>query len=172
MAYDANGTASDVTIRDKAIILNVIMTNYWEKIMNRNQNIQRQSGFTLLEILIVLGIIGAITAIVAGQVMGKGEQANAELAYTQIGQMQGAVTSFRQHTKRLPNNLQELVRKPSGVKRWVGPYVSETQLLDPWGNQYQYRKPGQNGPFDILSYGADGKSGGEGVNADIGNWQL
>ncbi len=140
--------------------------------MKKYPKISVQSGFTLLEILIVLAIIGTITAIVAGQVMGKGDQANVDIAYTQIGQMQGAVTSFRQHTKRLPNSLQELRSKPSDVKRWVGPYMSESQLLDPWGNAYQYKKPGQHGAFDIMSYGADGKSGGEGVNADIGNWQL
>lgn len=131
-----------------------------------------QSGFTLLEILIVLGIIGMITAMVAGQVMGKGEQANVELAYTQIGQIQGAVTNFRQHTKRLPNNLQELMTKPSGVKKWIGPYVTETQLVDPWGSQFQYRKPGQHGRYDIFSFGADGKAGGSGTDEDIGNWQL
>lgn len=131
-----------------------------------------QSGFSLVEILIVLGIIGVIMGLVANQIMGKGEQANAELAFTQIGQMQGAVVSFRQHTKRLPNNLQELVSKPSDVRRWVGPYVTEGGLSDPWGNPFQYSKPGQHGAFDIFSYGADGKSGGEGYNADIGNWQL
>lgn len=140
--------------------------------MKQNYKLNRQSGFTLLEILIVLGIIGAITAIVASQVMGKSEQANAELAYTQIGQVQGSVTSFRQHTKRLPNNLQELVTQPEDVKRWVGPYINESQLLDPWGNELQYKQPGDHGSYDIMSLGADGKVGGQGVDADIGNWQL
>lgn len=136
------------------------------------KTINLQSGFTLLEILIVLAIIGGIMGMVASQVMGKNEQANVELAYTQIGQLQGAVTNFRQHTKRLPNNLQELVTQPSGVKRWVGPYVNESQLADPWGVDFQYRKPGQHGRYDIFSFGADGKSGGTGVDADVGNWQL
>lgn len=132
----------------------------------------RQAGFTLLEILIVLGIIGMITAIVAGNVMGQSDKANVKLAETQIGQIEGAIVNFRQHTKRLPNNLNELVTQPSGVKRWVGPYVKEDQLIDPWGNAFQYRKPGQHGRYDILSLGADGKTGGNGVDADIGNWQL
>lgn len=136
------------------------------------RKISLQSGFTLLEILVVLAIIGVIMGIVAAQVMGRSEQANVELAYTQIAQLQGAVTNFRQHTKRLPNNLQELVSQPSGVKRWVGPYVNESQLVDPWGGDYQYRKPGQHGRYDIYSFGVDGKSGGSGVDADIGNWQL
>ncbi len=136
------------------------------------KKLHRQSGFTLLEILIVLAIIGGIMGMVASQVMGKNEQANVELAYTQIGTLQGAVTNFRQHTKRLPNSLQELVTQPSGVKRWVGPYINESQLVDPWGVEFQYRKPGQHGRYDIMSFGADGKSGGSGVDADIGNWQL
>lgn len=137
------------------------------------RTLKKQRGFTLLEILVVLAIIGGIMAMVATQVMGKNEQANVELAYTQIGQLQGAITTFRQHTKRLPNNLQELVTQPSGVARWVGPYVSASQLSDPWGNEFQYRKPGQNGgQFDLYSFGADGKAGGSGTDADIGNWQM
>lgn len=136
------------------------------------KTIKRQAGFTLLEILIVLAIIGGIMGMVANQVMGSNEKANVELAYTQIGTLQGAVTNFRQHTKRLPNNLQELVTQPSGVKRWIGPYVNESQLVDPWGSKYQYRKPGQHGRYDIYSFGADGKAGGSGTDAEVGNWQL
>lgn len=135
-----------------------------------NKHSLAQRGFTLLEILIVLGIIGVIAAIVAGNVAGQADKANVDIAATQIAKIEGAVVNFRQHTKRLPNNLDELVTQPSGVKRWVGPYVKEEQLMDPWGTKLQYRKPGQHGRYDIFSFGADGKAGGSGVDADVGNW--
>lgn len=135
-----------------------------------NKHSLAQRGFTLLEILIVLGIIGVIAAIVAGNVAGQADKANVDIAATQIAKIEGAVVNFRQHTKRLPNNLDELVTQPSGVKHWVGPYVKEEQLMDPWGTKLQYRKPGQHGRYDIFSFGADGKAGGSGVDADVGNW--
>lgn len=135
-----------------------------------NKHSLAQRGFTLLEILIVLGIIGVIAAIVAGNVAGQADKANVDIAATQIAKIEGAVVNFRQHTKRLPNNLDELVTQPSGVKHWVGPYVKEEQLMDPWGTKLQYRKPGQHGRYDIFSLGADGKAGGSGVDADVGNW--
>ncbi|MPV85728.1 type II secretion system major pseudopilin GspG [Ostreibacterium oceani] len=132
----------------------------------------KQGGFSLLEILIVLAIIGAIVGGVAVAISGKQDQANKELAYQQMAGIQGAIATFRQHTKRLPSNLQELMTKPSDVRRWNGPYLSEGQLVDPWGSDYQYRQPGQHGRFDIYSFGADGRAGGEGPDEDIGNWQL
>lgn len=131
---------------------------------------KKQTGFTLLEILIVLGIIGMITAIVAGNVMGQSDKANVKLAEQQISQIEGAIVTYRQDTKRLPNNLNELVTQPSGVKKWLGPYVKADQLIDPWGSEFQYRKPGEHGRYDIFSLGADGKAGGSSIDADIGNW--
>jgi len=129
-----------------------------------------QNGFTLLEILIVLGIIVAIMAIVAQQVFGKNDQANVDITKTQITNLQGGIVRYLQSTKQLPNSLQDLITAPGGVKRWVGPYAQKQQLQDPWGNDIQYKKPGAHGQYDIYSFGADGKPGGSGVNADIGNW--
>ncbi len=131
-----------------------------------------QSGFTLLEILIVLAIIGTIMGIVATQVMGKSEQANIKLASQGVINLQGAVTTYKLDTKKLPGSLQDLMTKPSGVKHWQGPYTSESSLNDPWDSPYQYRNPGEHGRYDIFSFGADGKAGGSGANADIGNWDL
>ncbi len=142
------------------------------KNIQRRPSLLMQSGFTLLEILIVLAIIGTIMGIVATQVMGKSEQANIKLASQGVINLQGAITTYKLDTKKLPGSLQDLMVKPSGVKHWQGPYTSESSLNDPWDSPYQYRNPGEHGRYDIFSFGADGKAGGSGVNADIGNWDL
>lgn len=129
-------------------------------------------GFTLLELLVVVAIIGLLAAYVGpkyfGQV-GKSEQA---LARAQIDGFHKALAAYRLDVGTFPTTdqgLPALVDKPAGVSsRWMGPYLSKGVPLDPWGNAYVYRLPGAKSDYDLLSYGKDGRPGGSGEAADIG----
>jgi general secretion pathway protein G len=131
------------------------------------------SGMTLIEILVVLVLIGVVLGIVGGNFIGRGEKAKADAAKIEIGQIGQALDLYKLEIGRYPTTqegLQALVAAPAGVTNWNGPYWKKSTVpKDPWGNEYKYAAPGQRGPYDILSWGADGKEGGEGVNADIAN---
>lgn len=131
----------------------------------------RSSGMTLIEILVVLVLIGIVMGVVGSNFIGKGEKAKRDAAKIEIGQIGQTLDLYKIETGRYPSTqdgLQALIRAPSGVSNWNGPYWKKTTVpKDPWGNEYKYSSPGRSGPFDIVSLGADGKEGGEGVNADI-----
>ena len=135
----------------------------------------RQRGMTLIEILVVLVLIGIVLGIVGGNFIGRGEKAKADAAKIEIGQIGQSLDLFKLEVGRYPSSqegLQALVSAPAGVANWNGPYWKKSTLpKDPWGNEYRYSAPGQHGPYDIMSYGADGKEGGEGANKDILSWQ-
>ena len=126
---------------------------------------------TLIEILVVLVLIGVVLGIVGGNFIGRGEKAKADAAKIEIGQIGQALDLYKLETGRYPSSsegLQALIAAPAGASNWNGPYWKKAQLpKDPWGNEYRYTAPGQKGPYDILSLGADGKEGGEGANKDI-----
>lgn len=129
-------------------------------------------GFTLLELLVVMVIIGLLVGYVAPNyftVVGKSEVKTAKV---QIDALQKAIIAFRLDVGHFPNNelgLGSLYTKPMGVAKWNGPYLSKPVPFDPWGHAYIFKWPGQHGEFDIISYGRDGRPGGEGENADIIN---
>lgn len=126
-----------------------------------------QAGFTLMEILIVVALIAAIMAFAATQIFGGADRANARLAGTQLESLAAKVEQFRMDTGQWPATLEHLVQNP-GTPGWLGPYVRRVEdLRDPWGRPVQLRVPGANGEFELLSTGADGQPGGEGVDADI-----
>lgn len=133
-----------------------------------------QSGFTLLELLIVLVIMGLLTAVVAPQVMNMFSGAKSDTAALQVEAITTALNYYRLDTGAYPDmehGLEALVKQPNEVPRWRGPYVRKRQyLLDPWGKPYRYRMPGEHGPVDVFTLGADGREGGEGESADVGNW--
>lgn len=138
-----------------------------------------QRGFTLIEIMVVVVIIGILAAVVGPQLLGRVDTANVNRAKSDIRAIETALQLYYLDNSRFPSSedgLEALVRNPgeNAARNWSpGGYLGRSQVpLDPWGNPYQYRSPGQNGPFDVFSYGADGQQGGEGVNADIGNWDL
>jgi general secretion pathway protein G len=132
----------------------------------------RARGFTLLEILVVLAIIGLIAAIAAPQVFKSLGGAKSDSARVQIESLSTAVDLYRLEVGKLPPDLEALVEKPSGEDRWNGPYLRKRTIpVDPWGNAFQYRAPGENADFDLYSLGADGAEGGEGENRDITNWE-
>jgi general secretion pathway protein G len=133
-------------------------------------SLKTKQGFSLIELLVVLVILGLIAGLVVPNIMQRGEDANVRVAKTEIQRLSMAVDEFYLDTGRAPRELRELIERPGNVRSWNGPYVNASNLLDPWDNPYQYRFPGQHRSFDIFSYGRDGSPGGEGVNAMITNW--
>ena len=145
---------------------------------NRSRSPRRmraQTGFTLLEMLVVLVIIGLIASLVGPRLFAKVDSSKVQVADTQVRMLRGAVESFRLDMGRLPTpeeGLEALTRAPGdagGGTRWRGPYLDEAVPKDPWGNGYQYSIPGADTmPFALYSLGADGQRGGEGNDADVG----
>ena len=133
---------------------------------------ERQRGFTLVELLLVLVILALIAGLVLPGIIGKAESAKVKAASSQISRISMSVESFYLDTGSTPSSLDELVNEPSGVTGWNGPYIKNTLLKDPWGEPYKYSVPGDHGAeFDIWSYGPDRQQGGEGKNADITSWE-
>lgn len=137
----------------------------------------RSAGFSLIEIIIVITIIGLIVGWVATNIFGKQDQAQWRVAKSQMTQLAATLDQYKLDTGRYPNTqegLNALLQAPGGVANWVGPYVRNAEALkDPWKNDLQYRSPGSdNRAFEIVSLGADGKEGGDGVpNKDIKSWE-
>lgn len=130
-----------------------------------------ERGLTLVELLVVLLIIGLIAAFAVPQVMNYLGGARRDSAEVQVNQLSGILDLYRLDTGRYPEDLEALVEQPSDADGWNGPYVRKADaLIDPWGEAYVYRMPGEHGRFDLMSLGADGREGGEGEDADIVNW--
>jgi general secretion pathway protein G len=132
------------------------------------------AGFTLLELLVVLVILGLIAAFAVPQVMKYLGGAQSDAAKIQISNLSTAIDLYRLDVGRYPSQgegLEALVARPGGIDRWNGPYVKKRQsLVDPWGKDYSYRIPGQHGDYDLFSLGADGVEGGDGDNQDLTSW--
>ena len=137
----------------------------------------RQRGFTLIEIMVVVIIIGLLAAIIGPQVLGRVDEAKATKARGDIQALESALTLYRLDNFRYPTTeqgLRALVEKPAdpNVRNWkAGGYIKRLQK-DPWQNDYRYENPGTRGEIDIYTLGADNAPGGEGPDADIGNWSL
>ena len=135
---------------------------------------QRERGFTLVEILVVIIIIGLLAALVGPKLFGKVSVAKQKTAKAQIELFGSALDALRLDVGRYPNTeeaLKALREKPSGMDNWKGPYLPKEIPLDPWGKPYIYKCPGDNGDYDLISYGLDGTVGGEGENQDIVSWK-
>ena len=136
---------------------------------------KRSSGFTLLELLVVLAIIGLLAGLVGPRLFSKVDSSKVQTAQTQARMFKGALESMRLDIGRFPlaseglSLLNEAPRDERISAKWKGPYLDEALPPDPWGQPYQYAVPGANGqPFALYSFGADGKRGGEGLDADVG----
>lgn len=135
--------------------------------------LQRQKrGFTLLELLVVIVIIGLLASYVGPKYFSQLGKSEVTVAKSQIEAFEKALDQFRLDVGRYPSTeegLAALLAKPEGAEKWNGPYLKKDIPKDPWGHDYNYRAPGEKHDFDILSYGKDGQPGGSGENADITN---
>jgi general secretion pathway protein G len=136
---------------------------------------RRTRGFTLIELMVVLVIIGVLAALIVPNVLDRADDARVTAARTDVNNLMQALKLYKLDNQRFPSSeqgLDALVHKP-GVgtvpANWK-PYLDKLPA-DPWGRPYQFLNPGVNGDIDIFSFGADGQAGGEGINADIGSWQ-
>lgn len=135
---------------------------------------RRTAGFTLVELLVVLVILGLLAALVAPRVLSYLGSSKTKTAQLQITSFADALDLYRLDNQGLPTTaegLKALVEKPANATGWNGPYLSQSRIpQDPWGKDYQYAAPGQHGEYDLFSLGADGKPGGEDENQDVVNW--
>jgi general secretion pathway protein G len=132
---------------------------------------RKQSGFTLLELLVVIVIIGLLAGYVAPRYFSQVGRSEVQVARAQIESLEKALDQYRLDMRRYPTaeeGLVALVAKPASADAWSGPYLKKAVPMDPWGRAYVYRVPGEKGEFQLLSYGRDGKPGGNGEDADIG----
>jgi general secretion pathway protein G len=134
-----------------------------------------QHGFTLIEMLVVISIIGLIMALVGPRVLNYLSDSKTKTAKIQIESFASSLDLYFLDAGRYPTGsegLTALVQKPGNVASWNGPYLKGTVVpADPWGHPYVYRAPGQHGAYDIISYGSDGQEGGIGAAGDITNWE-
>ncbi|HEX9454489.1 MAG TPA: type II secretion system major pseudopilin GspG [Candidatus Binatia bacterium] len=144
------------------------MTYHSKKLLNNDQ------GFTLVELIVVVIIIGLLAGLVVPQFIKQEEKATAKAARAQIELLGTALDTYRLDVGRYPTTqegLQALNQKPGGVDRWDGPYLKKDVPPDPWGKPYIYKSPGDHGPYDITSLGADGIAGGQENNQDVNSWE-
>ena len=139
--------------------------------LKRHRN---ERGFTLIELLIVMVILGLLAALVGPRMFGKTGKAKQKAAKAQISLFETAVDTYRLDVGRFPTTdqgLKALRERPENESKWDGPYLPKDIPLDPWGNEYEFKSPGEHGDYDIVSFGADGAPGGEGEDSDIVSWK-
>ncbi|MFZ5447267.1 MAG: type II secretion system major pseudopilin GspG [Thermodesulfobacteriota bacterium] len=135
---------------------------------------RRDAGFSLIELMIVLFILGLLAALVAPRLMGRVGKAKQKSVQAQIQLLGTALDLFHLDVGRYPTDeegLKVLREDPGGLPGWGGPYLDKEVPKDPWGRDYRYKCPGEHGTYDLYSLGADGAPGGEGENQDIANWK-
>jgi general secretion pathway protein G len=146
---------------------------WFERMKLRNRR-RGESGFTLIEILVVITIIALIMSLVGPRVLNYLGESKVKAAKIQIQSFGSALDLFNLDTGRYPTTAEgmtALVQNPGSIPAWNGPYLKGGVLPnDPWGKSYVYRSPGEHGPYDIMSYGSDGQEGGTGTAADIVSW--
>ena len=137
--------------------------------------LQSRHGFTLIELMVVMIILGLLAALVVPRMFGRIGEAKKKAANAQIELYGTALDSFHLDVSRYPTTaegLEALITQISGAEGWNGPYLKKTEIpADPWNNPYHYESPGKHGDYDLYSYGADNTEGGEGDNEDIVSWK-
>lgn len=139
----------------------------------RKMPFRNKKGFTLVELIVVVIIIGLLAALVAPKLFGKVEQSKIKATQAQIELFGAALDQFRLDVGRYPTSSEGLqaLRSASGIENWHGPYLKKEIPVDSWGKPYIYTSPGTHDDYDLISYGADGTEGGEGENQDIVSWK-
>lgn len=136
---------------------------------------RKERGFTLIELLVALVILGLLMSVVGPTVLKYVGGAKTDTARMQIENISAALDNYYLENGRYPSQdqgLEALIEQPAGMPGWNGPYMKKKVIpADPWGEAYVYRYPGENGPFDLYSLGADGQPGGEKENADVVSWE-
>ncbi len=135
--------------------------------LTRSPAAAAQAGFSLIEIILVVVLIGGIVAFAASRILGGGDRAKANLARAQVQTLAEKIQQYEMDTGGLPASLGDLVKAPGQAAGWLGPYAKDAELKDPWNHPYTYVVPGEGKPFDLVSLGKDGQAGGDSVNADI-----
>lgn len=139
------------------------------------RNNEMTYGFTLIEVMVVVAIIGLLAAIIAPKILNRADDGASAKVRTDIASIMSSIKLYRLDNLSYPttsDNLTALTKKPLGANRWKGPYI-EILPKDPWGRDYLYANPGTHGAqVDLYSLGADNKKGGSGADADVGNWEL
>lgn len=134
-----------------------------------------EAGFTLIELLVVMVILVLLASLVAPRVIGYLGSSRTKTAKVQIESLSTSLELYKLDNGRYPDareGLNALVQRPANMPSWNGPYLKKDKVpADPWGNPYIYRYPGQHGPFDIITLGADKREGGEGEDQDVASWQ-
>jgi len=151
------------------------MRNATKEENGRKAKRKRARGFTLIELIVVILILGLLAGLVVPRLFKHVSQAKLSTAKAQISAFQTALGAYKLDTGNFPTSeqgLQALRTAPTGLKNWNGPYLPKEIPMDPWGNPYFYKYPGDHGDEpDMISYGADGRPGGEGENADVLSWK-
>ena len=141
--------------------------------MRRSSRSIRNAGFTLLELLVVIVIIGLLAGYVAPRYFAQVGKSEIKVAQAQIEGLGKALDQYRLDAGHYPTTeqgLAALMERPTSESKWDGPYLKKALPMDPWGKPYVYRFPGEHGEYDIYSYGKDGQAGGSGENVDIVSW--
>jgi general secretion pathway protein G len=139
--------------------------------MKTMKSTRRQGGFTLLEMLAVIVLLGIVATIVVRQVGGNVDKGKYGAGKAQLASLSMKIESYGLDVGSPPANLQALLTKPANATGWAGPYAKASDLKDPFGHPFGYRFPGEHGSFDLIFFGQDGQPGGNGYKADLGNWE-
>jgi len=141
--------------------------------MRQNSAFKEHGGFTLLELLVVMVIIGLLAGYVGPKYFGQIGKSETKVARAQLDALEKALDQYRLDTGHYPapeSGLAALIQKPPNEAKWDGPYLKKIVPMDPWGRSYIYKVPGEHGEYDLVSYGKDGQPGGTGEASDIVNW--
>ncbi|WP_158882593.1 type II secretion system major pseudopilin GspG [Rhodanobacter sp. L36] len=136
-----------------------------------SRSMRRAGGFTLLEMLAVIALIGVIAAVVVPSVIGKLDKGKYGAGKAQLTTLGQKIENYALDNGTPPQQLQDLAVKPANATNWQGPYTKPSDLKDPWGHEFGYKSPGDHGSYDLIFYGQDGKPGGDGNSKDVGNWE-